>query len=55
MLLFIAMKLVNVTNVNQSKICEEFVSENTLNNVYKKLVNEGNLDKVLPLEYKGKI
>ena len=53
--LFIAMKLVNVTNVNQSKICEEFVSENTLNNVYKKLVNEGNLDKVLPLEYKGKI
>ena len=53
--LYIALKLEKPTNVNQSKICEEFVSENTLNNVYKKLISEDNLKKVIPEEYKNKL
>ncbi len=51
--LLIASKLIKTENVNRKIICQKYVSENTMDNVFEKI--KGSLDKILPEEYHDKI
>jgi transcription initiation factor TFIIB len=51
--LLIASKLIKTENVNKKLICNEFVTENTMDNVFDKIRNS--LDKIIPEEYKSQI